>query len=117
MGCILLLLVSFFTKGSLVALTVPLSLIAFGNGFIFTTIPPLAMDATGSPAGVSAAALLTIQTTLGSMTSVADSVLQDGGVRQFAVIMGVVAVVAVLALLMNRERGDPIKIVFPNASK
>lgn len=116
-GCTLLLLVSFFTMGSLVALTVPLSLIAFGNGFVFTTIPPLAMDATDSPAGISAAALLTIQTTLGSMTSVADSVLQDGNVRQLALIMGVVALVAVLALLMNRKRFDPVSVTAPDAPK
>ena len=116
-GCILLLLVSFFAMGALAALTVPLSLIAFGNGFIFTTIPPLAMDATDSPAGVSAAALLTIQTTLGSMTSVADSVLQDGSVRQLALIMAVVALVAVLALLINRKRGGPVTVVSPDASR
>ena len=113
-GCLLLLLVSFFTMGSLVALTVPLALIAFANGFIFTTIPPLAMDATDSPAGISAAALLTIQTTFGSMTSVADSVLKDGGIRQLAVIMGVVAVVAVLALLL-RGKSNSESVISINA--
>ena len=113
-GCLLLLLVSFFTMGSLVALTVPLALIAFANGFIFTTIPPLAMDATDSPAGISAAALLTIQTTFGSLTSVADSVLKDGGIRQLAVIMGVVAVVAVLALLL-RGKSNPESVISINA--
>ena len=75
------------------------------------------MDATDSPAGVSAAALLTIQTTLGSMTSVADSVLQDGNVRQLALIMGVVALVAVLALLMNRKRFDPVSVTAPDAHR
>ena len=100
--------------GSLVALTVPLALIAFANGFIFTTIPPLAMDATDSPAGISAAALLTIQTTFGSLTSVADSVLKDGGIRQLAVIMGVVAVVAVLALLL-RGKSNPESVISINA--
>ncbi|MCY4338146.1 MAG: Bcr/CflA family efflux MFS transporter [Gammaproteobacteria bacterium] len=97
-GCVLLALVALFSPGSLPLLSVPLSLIAFGNAFLFTTIPPLAMDATESPAGVSSAALLTIQTTLGSLTSVTDSVLPEGDVRQFATIMGVVAVVAALAL-------------------
>ncbi len=100
-GCVLLFLVSFSAIGSLPVITVPLVLIAFGNGFIFTTVPPLAMDATDSPAGISSAALLTIQTTLGSLTSVTDSVLPDGGIRQLAMIMIVVAIVAVLALILK----------------
>ena len=113
-GCVLLLPVSFLSAGSLPALTVPLALIAFGNGFIFTTIPSLAMDATDSPAGVSSAALLTIQTTLGSLTSVADSVLPDGDVRQLAMIMGVVAVVAVLALIL-KGKSSPETVLPVNA--
>ena len=100
-GCALLALVSFFSAGSLPTLSAPLALISFGNAFIFTTIPPLAMDATDSPAGISSAALLTIQTTLGSLTSVTDSVLPEGDIRQFTIIMGVVAVVAVLALVLK----------------
>lgn len=78
----------------LLIVSVPVFFMAFGNGFIFTTVPPLAMSVTASAAGVSAAVLLTIQSTLGSLTSVADSVLADGGLLQFAHIMGVVAMVA-----------------------
>jgi len=114
-GCVLLLLLAFLRAESLPLLTVPLALIAFGNGFIFTTIPPLAMDATDSPAGVSSAVLLTIQTTLGSLTSVTDSVLPDGDVRQFAMIMGVVAVVAVLALVL-KGKSNPATVLAANAN-
>jgi hypothetical protein len=74
---------------------------AFGNGFIFTTVPPLAMGITASAAGVSAALLLTIQSTLGSLTSVADSVLAEGGITQFANIMIVVAAVATIAVIVG----------------
>ena len=109
-GCVLLALVALFSPGSLPTLSAPLALIAFGNAFIFTTVPPLAMDATDSPAGVSSAALLTIQTTLGSLTSVTDSVLPEGDVRQFAMIMCVVAVVAVLALIF---KGKDMERVLP----
>lgn len=113
-GCVLLALVALFAPGSLPALSVPFALISFGNAFIFTTIPPLAMDATDSPAGVSAAALLTIQTTLGSLTSVTDSILPDGDVRQFATIMGVVAVIAVLALML-KGKSKPVPVLPINA--
>ena len=109
-GCALLLLLAYWRAESLLLLSIPLTLIAFGNGFIFTTIPPLAMDATDSPSGVSSAVLLTIQTTLGSLTSLTDSLLPDGGVHQFAMIMGVVAVVAVLALIF---KGKDIERVLP----
>ncbi len=114
-GCVLLALVALFSPGSLPVLSGPLALIAFGNAFLFTTIPPLAMDATDSPAGVSSAALLTIQTTLGSLTSLTDSLLPDGGVRQFAMIMGVVAVVAALALVL-KGKSNPEKVLPANAN-
>jgi len=93
----LLLLLSHVGVSALLIMSVPVALMAFGNGFIFTTVPPLAMSVTASAAGVSAALLLTIQSTLGSMTSVADSVLAEGGIRQFANIMIVVAIVAAVA--------------------
>ena len=114
-GCVLLALVALFSPGSLPVLSGPLALIAFGNAFLFTTIPPLAMDATDSPAGVSSAALLTIQTTLGSLTSLTDSLLPDGDVRQFAMIMGVVAVVAALALVL-KGKSNPEKVLPANAN-
>jgi len=96
-GCALLLAMVYSGVVALVIVSIPIYLIAFGNGFIFTTVPPLAMNVTASTAGVSAALLLTIQSTLGSTTSIADSVLTDGGLQQFAHIMGVVAVVATVA--------------------
>ncbi len=97
LACALLLILTHLGVEALIVVTLPITLIAFGNGFIFTTVPPLAMSVTASAAGVSAALLLTIQTTLGSLTSVADSILSEGGTKQFANIMGVVAVVAVIA--------------------
>ncbi len=101
----LLLLLSHSGITALLVVSIPVALIAFGNGFVFTTVPPLAMSVTASAAGVSAALLLTIQSTLGSMTSVADSILVDGGIRQFANIMFVVSVVAVVAATIGlREK-------------
>ncbi len=114
-GCILLALVALFSPGSLPVLSAPLALIAFGNAFLFATIPPLAMDATDSPAGVSSAVLLTIQTTLGSLTSLTDSLLPDGDVRQFAMIMGVVGVVAVLAIML-KGKSNPETVLTVNAN-
>ena len=102
LGTTLLILNSYIANDALSGLTVCLAIIAFGNGFIFTTIPPLALGATDSPAGISSAALLTIQTTLGSLTSIADSLLRQSSVRQLALILGVVAVVAIGALMTSR---------------
>lgn len=102
-----LLLISYAGITALTIVSIPVALMAFGNGFIFTTVPPLAMGITASAAGVSAALLLTIQSTLGSLTSIADSVLAEGGIVQFSNIMFVVAVIAVTAAAIGlRETSE-----------
>ena len=107
-SCAMLISFVYLEWVGLFVVTVPVLLISFGNGFIFATIPPLAMSVTASTAGVSAALLLTIQTTLGSMTSIADSVLQEGGIRQFSHIMAVVAIVAVSAAFIGLRGHIPV---------
>lgn len=100
-GAALLMLQSTFGSPDLLLLSLALSLLAFGNGFVFTTVPPLAMNVTASSAGVSAALLLTVQSVLGSLTSIADGIFNNGTIQPFAIILSVVAFVALLSCFIG----------------
>ena len=86
-------------KLTLVTLAVSMALIAFGNGPVLVTAPILAMNATGSPTGASAAMLLTFTSILGSLAAVIEGALNDGTARSFTLVMLSVALGALFSFL------------------
>jgi len=96
-GAVLLLLVAFMQVESLVTLGLPLAVIAFGNGPVMSTAPPLAMGSASCATGASAAMMLTITSALASLTAVIEGAISTGTSLSLAMILCAVAGVALLA--------------------
>ncbi|MEW6991620.1 Bcr/CflA family efflux MFS transporter [Colwelliaceae bacterium 6441] len=97
LGGILLLLVALFELESLLMLGIPLGIIAFGNGPVMAAAPPLAMGATNSSTGSSAAMMLTITSALASATAMIEGAYSSGTSMSLAVILFAVASISLLA--------------------
>lgn len=100
LGAILLSLVVLLEAESLVSLGIPLALMAFGHGPVLATVPALAMGASATPTGASAAMLLTITSALASLTAVAEGAFSEGTSRSLATILALSSVIAVIAYLI-----------------
>jgi DHA1 family bicyclomycin/chloramphenicol resistance-like MFS transporter len=81
---------------SLIALGIPLAIIAIGNGPVLATAPALAMNSTDKPTGASAAMLLTITSILASSTVIIEGLVSDGTSWSLAVMLGSVALIALI---------------------
>ena len=103
-GSVLLFAIVQGDKLTLATLAVPLALISFGNGPVLTTAPILAMNATGSATGASAAMLLTFTSVLGSSTAVIEGALNDGSARALTVVMVSVTLCALLAFATGTRK-------------
>ena len=103
-GSVLLFAIVQGDKLTLATLAVPLALISFGNGPVLTTAPILAMNATGSATGASAAMLLTFTSVLGSSTAVIEGALNDGTARALTVVMVSVTLCALLAFATGTHK-------------
>ena len=103
-GSVLLFAIVQGDKLTLATLAVPLALISFGNGPVLTTAPILAMNATGSATGASAAMLLTFTSVLGSSTAVIEGALNDGTARALTVVMVSVTLCALLAFATGTRK-------------
>ncbi len=103
-GSVLLFAIVQGDKLTLATLAVPLALISFGNGPVLTTAPILAMNATDSATGASAAMLLTFTSVLGSSTAVIEGALNDGSARALTVVMVSVTLCALLAFATGTRK-------------
>lgn len=97
LGSVILLFTVFSGTLTLATFALSMSLISFGNGPVLSTVPPLAINATTSPTGASAAMLLTVTSYLASSTSVVEGMFSNGTAMSLAVIMGGVSVIALVS--------------------
>ncbi len=104
-GGIALVGIVFSGQESLLAMTIALCVMAFGDGPVFATTPMLAMNASQGRTGPAAAMLLAIEVGMGSLAALSVGVFHDGTSRPFALTCGFFCLVAVAAWLWG-SRGQ-----------
>ena len=102
-GAAILFGVTYNANDTITSLAVGMTLIALGDGLIFSTTPTLAMKASTSRTGSAAAMLVTFEMSIGAVAALAVGVLHDGSSKPFGLTIAALAFCGVFSYLLKQK--------------
>jgi MFS transporter, DHA1 family, multidrug resistance protein len=102
-GAAILFGVTYNASDTIVSLAVGMTLIALGDGLIFSTTPTLAMQASTSRTGSAAAMLVTFEMGFGALAALAVGIMHDSSSKPFGLTIAALTVCCVLSFLLKQK--------------
>jgi MFS transporter, DHA1 family, multidrug resistance protein len=102
-GAAILFAVTYNANDTITSLAVGMTLIALGEGLIFSTTPTLAMKASTSRTGSAAAMLVTFEMCFGAMAALAVGILHDGSSKPFGLTIAALAICTGLSIFLKEK--------------